>query len=368
MSFWVKQPLNINDTSAKQILDGIQLLEKTNTIIKESKSKLDYTVATLDENTLNTAFDFINEHYSTSDSSRLLYSKQLLRYFLHDSLLIFFQPIGKSDIVGLIVGKKKLIQIEQQEFSVIDVNFLCLKKKLRNISLAPFMIAVLTKESLTRLNISLAHYTISARINSPCFGKKQLYHRPINIAHLVNSGFFKVSIPNFERIYNTFTNTTEPLYLNDIIPNKELINNLDEIISLYNKKTYKIFDIKSIGSVLENPMFHSFAFWEQDTVCDFISIFRLDSQAKTGDTYKNGYLYIVALKSQEPEHIEKIFNSVAKYCYEHKIVDMLTLSDLFPNTIYNQIKFTPGTGILNYYVFNMDMICIENSKNGLITI
>jgi hypothetical protein len=141
-------------------------------------------------------------------------------------------------------GKKKRIQIEQTEFSMIDVNFLCLKKKLRNLNLAPYMIAVLTKESVERLNISLAYYTISARINSPCFGKKQMYHRPISISHLVKSGFLKVSIPNFERIYNTFSDTLEPLYLNGIIPNKELLENLDEFISAYNKKTYSIYDNK----------------------------------------------------------------------------------------------------------------------------
>jgi hypothetical protein len=108
MSFWVHQPVLINTTVAKQILPDDKLLEKTSNIINESSTKLDYEVNTLlDETTLEKAFTFINENYSSSDSSKLLYSKHLLRYFLSDALLIFFQPTGKTDIVGLIVGKKK---------------------------------------------------------------------------------------------------------------------------------------------------------------------------------------------------------------------------------------------------------------------
>jgi hypothetical protein len=109
-------------------------------------------------------------------------------------------------------------------------------------------------------------------------------------------------------------------------------------------------------------------FWGEDTISDFVSIFRLDSQVKSGETYKNGYIFIMALKSQDPNHIEKIFNSLTKVCHDNKIVDMLTLSDMFNIETYNQIKFTPGTGILNYYIFNMDMISVQNARNGLVTV
>lgn len=372
MSFWVKQPLHINDTQAKQILPAETLLEKINISLSESKSKLEYQVFTeLDDQQLNTIISFINENYVSSDTTKLIYSKSLLQYFLKESLVLLFNPQGQSNkLVGLIVGKKKRIQVKDQEFNMIDVNFLCLIKKLRNLSLAPYLIASLTKESVQRFSISLAYYTISARINSPCFGKKQMYHRPINIAHLVNSGFIKVSIPTFERIYNVFDNCNEPIYLHNVDnPSKELIANLDDFIQSYNKKTYNIYDIKSIKDTIVNPSFHSFVFWDVDVISDFISIYRLDTQSnKTDAFYKNGYLFIVALKSDSADHLECVMNSVAKFCHENKIVDMLTLTDMFQTEVYSKIKFTVGTGLLNYYVFNMDMVNILNHENGLVTI
>jgi hypothetical protein len=368
MSFWVQQPVLTNQILAKQILSPSQLLDKTDALINDCKIKLDYKGYTeIDDGLLNTAYEFISENYISSDSSRLVYSKELVQYFFKDSILVFFTPKGQLDkYVGLIVGKRKTIYIENTPYAMIDVNFLCLVKKLRKLKLAPYLIAVLTKLSVEKLNISLAYYTISARINSPCFGKKQMYHRPVNIAHLVNSGFFKVSIPNYELIYNNFSNTKTAKYLHNIeLPDKDLIENIETLLLNINTKTYNIYETVSVYNILVNKAFHSFAFYEDNKLTDFITLFRLDSQMKQEATYKNGYLYITAIQTQS---LETIINSVAKICKENDIVDVLTLSDIFPKEYYSKIKFTPGTGILNYYIFNMDMITVENTKNGLVTI
>ena len=121
----------------------------------------------------------------------------------------------------------------------------------------------------------------------------------------------------------------------------------------------------SVSEILKNKAFHSFAFYEDNKLTDFVTLFRLDSEMKQEGTYKNGYLFITAVQSNM---VEIIMNSMAKICKENNIVDLLTLSDIFPKEIFSKIKFTPGTGILNYYIFNMDMITVENIKNGLVTI
>ena len=368
MSFWIQQPVLTNQVLAKQILPPKQLLEKTDTLINNANVKLDYKVFTeIDDNLLNTAYDFILDNYMSSESSRLVYSKELIKYFLKNSILILFTPKGQTDkYVGLVVGKRKTVYIENAPYIMIDVNFLCLVKKLRKLNLAPYLIAVLTKFSVEKLNISLAYYTISARINSPCFGKKQMYHRPVNIAHLANSGFFKVSVPNYERIYNNFSNTKTAKYLHNIdLPSKDLVENIETLLLNYNIKTYKVYENLSVTDILTNKAFHSFAFYENNKLTDFVTLFRLDSQMKQDTTYKNGYLFITAIQYNT---LDTIIDSVAKICKEDNIVDVLTLSDIFPKEIYSKIKFTPGTGILNYYIFNMDMITVENSNNGLVTI
>jgi len=369
MSFWSIQPLKIVTNSAQPILSSDQLLLQIETELAKSKHKLDYTTfQSFDDKLIETALTFINENYVSSETSKLIYDAALLKYFLIDSILIFFYPKGKTDtIVGLIIGKRKRITIENNTHDMVDVNFLCLQKRLRNLHLAPYLIGVLTKETVLKLNISLAYYTIAAHINSPCFAKKQMYHRPINITQLVKGGFFKVPVSEYEKIYNDFQTEKTPVY-NEYVTH-ELQQKLTKLINNYSKQTYKIYDDKSILDMLSSPAFHNFTFYEYDEPVDFVSFFKIESyNNKLDASYKNGYLFVVALKSQEPTHLKAIFDSIARYCLQNNILDVLTLTDIFVNTVYSKMQFIPGTGILNYYMFNMDMIPIENSKNGLVTI
>ena len=273
-------------------------------------------------------------------------------------------------MAGLIIGKRKKVTIENTSRDMVDVNFLCLQKRLRTLHLAPYLIGVLTKETVQILNISLAYYTIGTTINSPCFAKKQMYHRPINIHQLVKGGFFKVPVSEYEKIYNDFPTDLTPTYVDyKELLSHDLLTKLTNLVGKYSNSTYKIYDEKYLPDILSSSAFHNFIFYEKDTPVDFVSFFKIESyNHKLAESYKNGYLFIVALKSQDPSHLKNIFNSISRYCLQNNILDVLTLTDIFVNTVYSKIHFIPGTGLLNYYMFNMDMIPIENNKNGLVTI
>jgi len=372
MSFWSNQPLSINRTSVQQILSSDQLLLKIDGDLEQSKLKLDYiTHQTFTDELISTALDFINENYVGSEASKLVYSKELLQYFLIDSLLVFFYPKGKTEkLAGLIIGKRKTLQVKNDSYDLVDVNFLCILKKLRNLHLAPYLIGVLTKETVKQLRISLAYYTIGAKINSPCFAKKQMYHRPINIQQLIKGGFFKVPNANYEKIYNDFQSEKIPYYVDyqKTLPTS-VVTELTKLINTYSRNTYDIYDNKFLPDILRSKAFYNFVFFENEIPVEFVSFFKIDSyNHKLADSYKNGYLFIVALKTQEPQDLKATFDSIAAYCLKNNLLDVLTLSDIFMNTVYSKINFIPGTGLLNYYFFNMEMVPIDNQKNGLVTI
>jgi len=372
MSFWKTQPVNVIETSThKQILSEEDLLTKIAADLEASKIKLDYTVyQTFTEKVISETLDFINNNYVGSETSQLIYSRPLLEYYLKDGLLIHFHAKGKTDkIVGSIIGKKRQLHLFNKTEQVIDVNFLCLIKNLRNLHLAPYLIGVLTKETVLRLNISLACYTIGADIKSPRFGSKSMYHRPVHLTNLMKEGFMPKPPPsNLERQFGPQKDTYPVTYLNNTRNGLD-IDKLNSIVVNYFLKTYDIFDYKSLEEIFSNPYFHTFIFGDPSNPSDILTFYRIDIlDPKTGGKYKNGYLYLNMVKSDEPSHIKKLFDSAAKYCSTNDVLDMFTLTDIFKNMDYNKIHFVNGTGALNYYMFNMTIPKIDNHKNGLITI
>ena len=239
--------------------------------------------------------------------------------------------------------------------------------------LAPYMIGVLTRESVVQLGISVAYYTIGETIKSPSFGKKQMYHRPVNINNLVMGGFFNVPVKQYERLYNTFGSLRKVKYSSGI-DNPDLAKLLEGKLADYYKKTYSVYDYKdasAISNILMSTAFHNFEFYgDNEELTDFISLYRLDSHNQTnGRYYKNGYLFLIYLSSDDPKYIYGIMEAIVAHCLKNNVVDVITLTDIFQvDNYHTQLKFMPGSGFLSYYIFNMNMISVKNTKNGLITI
>lgn len=397
MSFWKTQPVTVSNNEIKPILSAEDLLSKINSELDASKIKLEYNSFKGDDIIQNNNFrskilKFINENYVNSQNLCLIYSDDLFKYYLHDSILIQFYPKGYPEkIVGIIVGKKKQLYIKNIVSDIIEVDFLCLLEKLRSMHLAPYMIGVLTKETVIQLGISTAYYTIGDNIKSQSFGKKQMFHKPIQIKNLILANFFtNASIKNdqikYEKYFNNYKRNTQMklVYINKYTSSDvsdKLVNEIHDLLFEYSKKTYDIFDYKSkesISLILKNPFFHNFLFYKDDILCDFVSIYRLDSHNKiNAHYYKNGYIYLLALQDTSITYIDNLMDSISAYCYDIKTnemietIDMITLTDIFPvktKKDYETMKFVEGSGILSYYAFNYNIHPIDNRKNGLFTI
>ena len=397
MSFWQSQPVKVSNDNIKQILSHTELLDKINGDIEKCKIKLDYNSykgddllsAPLTELRSN-ILKFINNNYVNSDNLCLIYSDELFSYYLHDSIVIQFYPKGSPEkIIGIIIGKKKKLFLgtKDEPSDIIEVDFLCLLEKLRSMHLAPYMIGVLTKETVLQFNIATAYYTISDSIKSVSFGKKQLFHKPIQVENLMLANFFTdATVKNdkvkYERFFNSYRKVRKLTYINnEQNPSEELIAKIHDLVFEYSKKTYDIFDYKSkesIKMILKNKTFHNFLFYKDDVLIDYVCIYRLDSHNKINKYfYKNGYIYILGLKNTDLEYINDIMDSISGYCYDIKrnemieTIDMITLTDIFPinqTEDYTKMKFLGGSGSLSYYIFNMNVHPIINKKNGLVTL
>jgi len=374
MSFWSNQPVALKKTGTpEQILVAADLLAKIETELEASKLKLEYRIVNEQNDDFRaTLLRFINMNYVVGSKSRLVYNDALFSYYLRGSLLIQFHPKGQPEkIIGFIAGRPRALEIHGKGISAIDVNFLCLSPGLRSMHLAPYMIGVLTKESVVRLGISLATYTVSSPIGCPHFGTKKMIHRPVHIRSLVGGGFFDVDIQEYERKYNTFRKVLEVKHLHKI-DDPDFVAALEKQLLAYSRATYDAFDYKSVADlteILASPAFHSFAFYTDGRLTDFLSFYRLDSQNITTErSYRNGYLYIAMLSDTRHSHVSALFDTVASHSLKYNLLDLLTATDSLPIADLGSARFIRGSGILNYYLFNMATLAVEPRRNGLVTI
>jgi len=98
--------------------------------------------------------------------------------------------LGKKKLVGFITGVPSLIRVYQEPVKMVEINFLCVHKKLRNKRLAP----VLIKEVTRRVNLSdvwQAVYTAGVVLPKPV-AQNRYYHRSLNPKKLIDIGFSRL--------------------------------------------------------------------------------------------------------------------------------------------------------------------------------
>lgn len=421
MSFWKDKPVavsnetylnNNNTVVSKQILSIDNLFDITKSEIENNKIQLDYDVIINPNDYIKQhLLNFININYMSKNAQfTLIYTKDLLNYFIsNNTLCIVFYPKGtKSNlttfnsisdkIIGIIIGKPQIVNIRHiikdenytQLYNSIDVDFLCIKKQLRNLHVSSYMINVLTNKCITEYNkkICCATYTTNSKLNVEPFCTSTYYNRPLQIDNLLKCGFLideNVNL-NTKKIYNTFD------YPNDFLQNKRLVyfnsihsdviyekmsNEIYNLLQKYNKSNYDIYAYKSkndIRNLLKNQAFHKFIIKDStDTITDFICLYNLETKnLKSNSACQNGYIYTLFLSKTDDLYKSNILELISEYCYQYKIFDMIIMLNIFDNTKenidylkYKLIKTSPN---LYYYIYNIQIANILPFRNGLITI
>lgn len=381
MSFWSNKPLKL-ENDCKQILSNTELLNFVTKELDSSKIKLDYKIMdTTKPEITKQIVTFINNNYFS-----YYYTESLFLYFLGDeSISIAFYPVGKKEMIGFICCSKKKLQIQNSYNNKIltglEVNFLCLNQRLRNLHVSSHMINILTKEAVLRYNdgFDCAYYTTGTKLNTTHFCNKEYYYRPLNIDKLLdmkmlNETFQSISkkkvYTSFSYNKNLFTNKTLEFYNGNGCDN----NLLHDVYNKISVNNYEIYDIKTVEDL--QRMFGSKDFYiivlkRDDTITDVIILFRLDIYyKKTKQLCKNGFIYIHSYEHNILDYKKHLLEYIFSYLYHNNTFDSITITDLF-NIIdkeYHNMKFIKEYSTLYYYMYNMSFNYITPQKNGLITI
>jgi hypothetical protein len=128
----------------------------------------------------------------------------------------------------------------------------------------------------------------------------------------------------------------------------------------YQNKKYDIYlavTKDNLSTIFSNKSFHNFISLDKKF---YFCMYELIHQTKN-HSYTYGVMYLHYTQDYN-------FEKVIKYCWENKILDLITIHDEFDKQVYTENKFIKGSGNLKFYIMNQIISQIDKNKNGLVTI
>eukprot|EP01065_Artemidia_motanka_P029208 TRINITY_DN3528_c3_g1_i1.p1 TRINITY_DN3528_c3_g1~~TRINITY_DN3528_c3_g1_i1.p1 ORF type:complete len:484 (+),score=200.53 TRINITY_DN3528_c3_g1_i1:67-1452(+) len=323
-----------------------------------------------DSPTMTRVYELLRGHYVEDDDAmfRFQYSEEFLRWALLPPkykpewhVAIRSKEDRDGELIGFITGIPVHIRVGSTAKKMCEINFLCVNKRTRDQGLAPLLIQEVTR----RVNLEgvwQAVYTAGVVLPTP-IGRCQYWHRSLNPQKLVQIKFS--SIP---RKYNAFKRPIDQMKKHYSLPENPKIEGLKPM----GKK-----DVKHVRALLEEylkkfyiaPVFtnaeiqHWFASRpdvidtyvvkdEEGKVTDLLSFYSLPSTVIAQGRHKllrAAYSYY-NVSTTRPFH-ELLENALI--LARKQEFDVFNALDIMDNKeTFETLKFGPGDGHLQYYLFN----------------
>lgn len=379
--FWSTQP--VMDYKEDTDQDGPLEPDKTPEEIRKTPYALPNgfewcEVDLANEKELIELYDLLNMNYVEDGDSmfRFDYSKDFLRWALQpphwrQSWLIAVRVSSTQKLVGFISAIPAHIKVHSHKQFMVEVNFLCVHKKLRSKRLAP----VLIKEITRRVHLTgcfQAAYTAGIQIPKPIAACKY-FHRSLNPKKLIETGFShlgknttlaklikkyalpeKFEVPGFRELKESDIPSMLPLLTKHL----ERFN-LTQVFSEEEAKHWFLPKDGVVYSyVVEDPVTNS--------ITDFASFYSLPSTVINHPVHKVlnvAYLFYYF-------HTKTDLKALIKDCLiagKKKDFDVFNCLELMENKVFiEDLLFGPGDGTLHYYLYNWKCKAVEQPDVGLV--
>ena len=185
-TFWDKQPVpqeGLNYEKGKEI-------EKEKKVVEEPTKLPDgfsWKLCSVEE-----AHPFLNEYYLASETNRLKYSLETLKWAAESS---GYENRGiihneTQELIGFISSVPNKIRICDDVLNMVQINFLCVHDNYRSLGFAPLLISEMKRIANTK-GVWQAVYTAVTKMPTPLV-KSTYWHRILNVKKLSDIGFYKV--------------------------------------------------------------------------------------------------------------------------------------------------------------------------------
>jgi len=264
----------------------------------------------------------------------------------------------------------------EKEVKMVEINFLCVHKKLRDKRLAPVLIAEITRR-VNLQNIWQAIYTAGTLIPRP-ISKARYYHRSLNPEKLIDIKFS--SVPPFARSFSNPMEMTKKYYrLNpqEKLPTMRPLRKKDcaQVAKLLNEylANFKVAPIFNKEEVIHwfmgrDNVIYSFVVTSptsDDDVVDFASFYSLPSTIIGNSKHqvlRAAYLFFYSCKNT---NLETLMRSLLIEA-QTRDFDVFNCVNILDNQQFlDKLKFGTGDGYLYYYLFNFKFPDLEPNQVGL---
>lgn len=381
--FWDTQPV-VKDSANVKSATNHQIETKTPGEISTTPLSLlnQFEWSEVDifkDSDLDDLHSLLSENYVEDPNSvfRLDYSKEFLRWALGPPgyepgwhLSVRVKENGK--MCAFISAIPVKIMVHHKEVNMVEINFLCIHKKLRSKRLAPVLIKEITRRTWKECKWDAAIYTAAMDLPNKV-SSCRYYHRMFNLRKLIDIGFFSLPsnlklttlqkswrLPSTPRIEGLRLMTPEDI--------PQCCKLLQEYLSRY--KLYPVFNEEDFAHWFAGPV-RCYVVGPEgnpEGITDFFSFYLLDT--KIIDNPKHSELkaaYSFYNVSNKIPMKELLFNAfiVAKGLG----VDLFNAFDLGENReVLNELKFAQGNGVSNYYLYNWECKYIHPGELGLVIV
>lgn len=327
---------------------------------------------------LQELYQLLANNYVEDDDAlfRFDYSPEFLLWALTppghlDDFLFGVRSTSNNKLVAFISAVPARIQVYTKPVDVVEINFLCVHKKLRSKRLAP----VLIKEVTRRVNLTgrfQAVYTAGTVLPVPV-ASARYYHRSLNPKKLVQVGFsrlgHRMTMARLQKLYKLPNQTLTPglrvMTEKDVTGVHKLLNEYlqqfqlkvlftEEEIAHWLLPRDKVINSYVVAGNAENP----------DEITDFLSFYHLPSSILNhDDTLFAAYSFYNVAKSVPLIDLMKDALILAKN-YGCDVFNALSLME--NGTFLTELKFGPGDGHLQYYIYNWACPEMPPDKVGIV--
>jgi len=381
-AFWDYQPVpKIEDEIKPEESGSIDSIKTVEEVQKEPFALLkefEWCEMNIDdEKEINEIYVLLTENYVEDDDNmfRFDYSIPFLQWALKPPGFLRVWHVGvrvvkSKKLVGFITGIPATISIYDKVIKMVEINFLCVHKKLRDKRLAPVLIKEITRR-VNLTNIWQATYTAGKVLPKP-IGRCRYYHRSLNPKKLIDVGFShlapRMTIARAIRLFSLPDKPTcpriRPCEKKDVISASKLLNTYLQqfhLKAIFEPEEFEHWFLPRKGIVNTYVITDS-----NGKVTDLVSFYTLPSTIIGNQNYKTlkaAYSYYNVATTVPLTDLVRDALVFAK----KEDFDVFNCLDIMHNESFlKDLKFGKGDGNLHYYLYNWRCPEMSSEKVGLV--
>ncbi|TKR67497.1 hypothetical protein L596_023645 [Steinernema carpocapsae] len=332
------------------------------------------------ENQLHELYQLLNENYVEDDDNmfRFDYSPEFLKWALkppgflrkwHCGVRVATQDGSKGKLLAFISAIPVGIRVYDKSVKMVEINFLCVHKKLRSKRVAPVLIREITRR-VNQEGVFQAAFTAGIVIPKP-IAQCRYYHRLLNPKKLVECDFShlqkNMTMKRTIRLHSVPTETKTPGLK---AMTEAHIDGAFELLTTY-LKNFQLVPVYSREDFVHfflprDKVVYSYVVEKDGKVTDFVSFYNLPSTIMRHEKHKElraAYAYYNVATSISLTQLMQDALIIAKQL-DFDVFNALNLME--NDEFLEELKFGIGDGTLQYYLYNWKCPNMNSGQVGLV--